>query len=40
MHMQFEDITAWEQYDPTQEQEEQQKETAFDRLKKAFPDYF
>ena len=40
MHMQFEDITAWEKYDSSQEKEQEPLETAFDRLKKVFPDYF
>ena len=40
MHMQFEDITAWEKYNSSQEKEEPPQETAFNRLKRVFPDYF
>ena len=40
IHMQFEDITAWEKYNSLQEKEEIPQETAFDRLKRVFPDYF
>ena len=40
MHMLFEDITAWEKYSSSQEKEQESSETAFDRLKNAFPDYF
>ena len=39
-YMQFEDITAWEKYNSLQEKEETPQETAFDRLKRVFPDYF
>ncbi len=38
--MQFEDLTAWDKYEAGQDIVEEKTETAFDRLKKAFPDYF
>ncbi len=40
MHMKFEDLTAWDKYEAGQDTIEEKTETAFDRLKKAFPDYF